>query len=305
MRNFLIAKGYVAAPIVNLTQSANLGKICMYDLSSGKPDETTVPVKAGLLVVGNTEGNRVLPIYNNKLSYVASIYQAPATFSQTVTVVSQGIGDYTLIVAKKGVGFNERNKWTSTVHVFNEDETVASIAQKLTNSINNNSVSSGVQATVSGADITVTAIKSGVDYALVLADYLTASTLGIATAGSYGQNTTEHIKDLHAKAAADMGFNDTQQFTELLYKGYEIDPHAGTPTTDYGFDVVTIKFAEPRETRTVDQDINQIIQIAFPRANSDTANQIGAAAKGLTDKLDEMLGKTADTPESDTPESEE
>lgn len=287
MRNFLIANSYTTAKIDALTK----GQLCMYDLSSGKPDQTKVPVKAGLMVVGNTEGNRVLPIYNNKLSYVLSTYQAPTTFSQTVTVVSQGIGDYTLIVAKKGVGFNERNKWTSTIHVFDEDETVASIAQKLTNSINNNSVSSGVQATVSGADITVTAIKSGVDYALVPADYLTASTLGNATAGSCGQNTTEHIKDLHAKAAADMGFNDTQQFTELLYKGYEIDPHAGAPTTDYGFDVVTIKFAEPRETRTVDQDINQIIQIAFPRTNSGANSGVAT----LTGKLDEMLGKTADS----------
>lgn len=291
MRNFLIAKGYTPAGINGLPQ----GQLCMYDLSSGKPDHTKVPDKAGLIVVRNTEGNRVLPIYNNKLSYVLSTYQAPTTFTQTVTVVTQGIGDYTLIVAKKGVGFNERNKWTSTVHVFDEDETAASIAQKLTNSINNNSVSSGVQATVSSAVITITALKSGVDYALVPADYLTASTLGTATSGSYGQNTAEHIKDLHAKAAADMGFNDTQQFTELLYKGYEIDPNAGTPTTDYGFDVVTIKFAEPRETRTVDQDINQIIQVAFPRTNSGA----NAGVATLTGKLDEMLGKTASTPESE------
>lgn len=296
MRNFLIANSYTTAKIDALTK----GQLCMYDLSSGKPDQTKVPVKAGLMVVGNTEGNRVLPIYNNKLSYVVSSYQAPTTFSQNVTVVSQGIGDYTLIVAKKGVGFNERNKWTSTVHVFNEDETVASIAQKLTNSINNNSVSSGVQATVSGAVITVTAIKAGVDYALVPADYLTASTLGTATAGSCGQNSAEHIKDLHAKAAADMGFNDTQQFTELLYKGYEIDPLAGAPTTDYGFDVVTIKFAEPRETRTVDQDINQIIQVAFPRVA--TAANVGVAT--LTGKLDEMLGKTADTTSTTTTTTE-
>lgn len=286
MRNFLIAKSYTAAKIDALTK----GQLCMYDLSSGKPDQTKVPVKAGLIAVGNTEGNRVLPIYNNKLSYVASVYQAPTTFSQTVTVVNQGIGDYTLIVTKKGVGFNERNKWTSTVHVFSEDDTPASIAKKLTDSINNNSISSGVKATVNEAVITITAIKPGVDYSLVLADYLTTSTLGTATAGSYGQNTTEHIKDLHAKAAADMGFNDTQQFTELLYKGYDIDPHAGTPTTDYGFDVVTIKFAEPRETRTVDQDVNQIIQVAFPRVSGDTTKELGAAAKGLTDKLDEMLG---------------
>lgn len=294
MRNFLIAKGYVAAPIVNLTQDENLGKICMYDLSSGKPDETKVPVKAGLMVVGNKEGNRVLPIYNNKLSCVVSSYKAPKPFSQTVTVVSQGIGDYTLIVAKKGVGFNERNKWTSTIHVFDDTETEAKIAEKLAKSINNNSVSSGVKATVSGAAITITAIKAGVDYALVPADYLTASTLDTATAGTCGQNTAEHIKDLHAKAAADMGFNDTQQFTELLYKGYEIDPLVGTPATDYGFDVVTIKFAEPRETRTVDQDVNQIIQVAFPR----TSTGANAGVATLKGKLDEMIGVTAASPTS-------
>lgn len=290
MRNFLIAKSYIAAKIDALTK----GQLCMYDLSGGVPDQTKVPVKAGLMVLGNTEGNRVLPIYNNKLSYVVSTYQAPATFTQTVTVVSQGIGDYTLIVAKKGVGFNERNKWTSTIHVFDENETVASIAQKLAKSINNNSVSSGVKATVNGAVITITAIKAGVDYALIPADYLTASTLGTATAGACGQNTVEHIKDLHAKAAADMGFNDTQQFTELLYKGYEIDPLAGTPATDYGFDVVTIKFAEPRETRTVDQDINQIIQVAFPR----TSTGANAGVATLTGKLDTMMGKTAASPTS-------
>ena len=291
MRNFLIANSYTAAKIDALAK----GQLCMYDLSSGKPDQTKVPVKAGLMVVGNTEGNRVLPIYNNKLSYVTSVYQAPQPFSQTVTVVSQGIGDYTLIVAKKGVGFNERNKWTSTIHVFDENEAVVSsngkkgIAEKLADSINNNSVSSGVKATVSGAAITITAIKAGVDYALIPADYLTASTLGTATAGTCGQNTAEHIKDLHAKAAADMGFNDTQQFTELLYKGYEIDPLAGTPATDYGFDVVTVKFAEPRETRTVDQDVNQIIQIAFPR----TSTGANAGVATLKGKLDEMMGVTA------------
>jgi hypothetical protein len=294
MRNFLIANSYT----INKIDALDKGQLCMYDLSNGVPDQTKLPVKAGLMVVGNTEGNRVLPIYNNKLSYVVSIYQAPETFSQTVTVVSQGIGDYTLIVAKKGVGFNERNKWTSTVHVFNEDETEATIAQKLAKSINNNSVSSGVKATVNAAVITITAIKAGVDYALVPADYLTASTLGTAKAGTCGQNTVEHIKDLHAKAAADMGFNDTQQFTELLYKGYEIDPLAGTPATDYGFDVVTIKFAEPRETRTVDQDVNQIIQVAFPRVSEDNEDEVGAAAQSFVAKLDLMVGETTIDPES-------
>lgn len=285
MRNFIIANGYEAAKIDKLTA----GKLCVYDLSGGVPDESKVPTKAGLLVLGTKEGNRVLPIYNNKFSCVESNYEAAGTFTQTVKVVSQeAVGDYTLIVAKKGVGFNERNKWTANVHVNVASDTAAKIAEKLTAVINANTTSSGVKATVSGDTITVTAVKPGVDYKLVLADYLTESTLGKATAGTCGQNTAEHIKDLHAKAAADMGFNDTQQFTELLYKGYEIDPLAGTPATDYGFDVVTIKFAEPRETRTVDQDVNQIIQVAFPR----TSTGVNAGVATLKGKLDEMIGKT-------------
>lgn len=284
MRNFIIAQGYTAASIDKLPK----GQLCMYDLSGGKPDYEQMPItKEGLIVLSTSEGNKVLPIYNNKFSYVEHVYEAPKSFSQTVTVANQGIGDYTLIVAKKGVGFNERNKWTATVHIFSEDETPTSIAKKLTDAINNNSVSSGVKATVNEAVITITAIKPGVDYALILADYLTTSTLGVATAGSCGMATSEHIKDLHAKAAADMGFNDTQQFTELLYKGYEIDPLASTPAVDYGFDLVTIQFAEPRKTRTVDQDINQIIQIAFPRTQSG-ANETVSQFTGLLDAMLEL-----------------
>lgn len=288
MRNFIIANGYEAAKIDKLAA----GKLCVYDLSGGVPDESKVPTKAGLLVLGSKEGNRVLPIYNNKLSYVLSNYVAAGTFTQTVKVVSQeAVGDYTLIVAKKGVGFNERNKWTANVHVNVASDTAAKIAEKLTAVINANTSSSGVKATVSEDTITVTAVKPGVDYKLVLADYLTESTLGEATAGACGQNCTEHIKDLHAKAAADMGFNDTQQFTELLYKGYEIDPHAGTPATDYGFDVVTIAFAEPRETRTVDQDVKQIVQVAFPRLAEGTVNP---GMTTLVGKFKTMLGETAE-----------
>lgn len=298
MRNFIIASEYTAAKIDALTA----GQLCVYDLSGDVPDESKVPTKAGLLVLGSVEGNRVLPIYNNKLSYVESNYVAATTFSQTVKVISQeAVGDYTLIVVKKGVGFNERNKWTANVHVNVASETAAKIAEKLTTVINGNSASSGVKAEVSDDTITVTALEAGVDYKLVLADYLTESELGEVTAATAGQNCTKHIKDLHAKAAADMGFNDTQQFTELLYKGYEIDPHSGTPTTDYGFDVLTIKFAEPRETRTVDQDIKQIIQVAFPRLAENTVNP---GMTTLVGKFKEMLGETVAEDEDETPAAE-
>lgn len=283
MRNFLIAQSFATSTIDALTK----GALGIYDLSTGVP-VAGVPKKSGLLALGCVDGNRVLPIYKNKVSYVQSTYVAATAFSQTVKVVSQSaVGDYTLIIAKKGVGFNERNKWTANVHVNDAADTAAVIATKLTKAINATSESSGVTATVSGDTITVTG-KAGVDYKLILADYLTASTLGTVTKGKEAINDAAYIKDLHAKAAADLGFNDVQQFTELLYKGYDINPLAGVAATDYGFDVVTIKFAEPRETRTVDEDVLQIIQVAFPR----TSSGANAGLATFVAKVKEFAGET-------------
>lgn len=283
MRNFLIAQSFATSAIDALTK----GALGIYDLSTGVP-VAGVPKKSGLLALGCADGNRVLPIYKNKVSYVQGTYAPATAFSQTVKVVSQSaVGDYTLIIAKKGVGFNERNKWTANVHVNDAGETAANIATKLTAAINANSESSGVTATVSTDTITVTGV-AGVDYKLIPADYLTAATLGTATKGKAGFNDAAYIKDLHAKAAADLGFNDVQQFTELLYKGYDINPLAGAGVTDYGFDVVTIKFAEPRETRTVDQDVMQIIQVAFPR----TSSGANAGLATFVAKVKEFAGET-------------
>ena len=286
MRNFLIAQSFATSAIDALTK----GALGIYDLSTGVP-VAGVPKKSGLLALGCADGNRVLPIYKNKVSCTQSTYVEAKEFSQTVKVVSQSaVGDYTLIIAKKGVGFNERNKWTANVHVNDAADTAATIATKLTKAINANSESSGVTATVSGDTITVTGAL-GVDYKLILADYLTASTLGAVTKGKAAINDAAYIKDLHAKAAADLGFNDVQQFTELLYKGYDIDPLAGVAATDYGFDVVTIKFAEPRETRTVDEDILQIIQVAFPR----TSTGANATLATFVTKVKEFAGETTTT----------
>lgn len=283
MRNFLIAKSFTTKAIDALSK----GDLGIYDLSTGVP-VAGVPKKSGLLALGCESGNHVLPIYKNKVSYVQSTYVAATAFSQTVKVVSQNVvGDYTLIIAKKGVGFNERNKWTANVHVNDAADTAAVIATKLTAAINATSESSGVTATVSGDTITVTGV-AGVDYKLIPADYLTAATLGTATKGKAAINDAAYIKDLHAKAAADLGFNDVQQFTELLYKGYDINPLAGVSATDYGFDVVTIKFAEPRETRTVDQDVMQIIQVAFPR----TSTGANAGLATFVAKVKEFAGET-------------
>lgn len=285
MKNFLIAKTLGMTTQMSALTNGQLG---IYNLETGVP-VPGAPTKSGLVVLGRTEGNIVLPIYRNKVSYVVSDYVAATRFTQTVTIpTTVAIGDYTLIVAKKGVGFNERNKWTANVHVYETGTTAAQVATKLAAEINANSASSGVTASASSAVVTVTAVEAGVDYKLVAADFLAGATMSTPTQGKAAQNDAKAIKDMFAKAAADLGFNDTQQFTELLYKGYDIDPLKGSAATDYGFKVVTIKFAEPRESRTTDTDVNQVIQIALPYTSS------GAPTiTSLTAILDTMCGKTA------------
>lgn len=273
MRNFIFGK------TVNTTNTAipalASGAVGVYDLSTGKAVpltySTTVTgsVKGeGILAVGRDVANGgplTLPIHAKDFSWVRADFVASTTFTQTVKVVSQDkVGDYTIIVAKKGVPFNERNKWTATVHVYDSDETVASIASKLCKAINNNSESSGVSATVSGDTITITAATKGVDYKLILADLATMSTLGTATKGSKGQLSVEDLKDLAKKAAADAGFRDTYDEEVKLYPIYPLDPLKVNTTTAPEFALYTLKFAEPRKSRTTDTLVYQIIQVALP-----------------------------------------
>ena len=275
MRNFLLGKS------VNVTDTAidklAAGAVGVYDYSSGVPKALTYATTVtgtvkdkGCIALGRASadgGPVIIPIYAKNFSCVKAVYDANKTkaFSQKITVVSKDeVGDYTVIIVKKGVGFNERNKWTATVHVYNSDETVNSIAAKLAKAINNNSESSGVKATVADDVITVTAIEVGVDYKLVLADLATDSTLSALVRGSKSQLDAKHIQDLAMKAAADCGFNDTYEEGVKMYPTYPLDPSKVVSSGTNSFVLFTIKFSEPREVGTTDEVVNQIVQVAFP-----------------------------------------
>lgn len=275
MRNFLLGKS------VNVTDTAidklTAGAVGVYDYSTGVPKALTYATTVtgsvkdkGCIALGRTSANGgpvVIPIYGKNFSYVKAVYDAnkTKTFTQKITVVSQDkVGDYTVIVAKKGVGFNERNKWTATVHVYSSDETVDSIAAKLAKAINNNSESSGVKATVVEDVITVTAVEVGVDYKLVLADLATNSTLSALTPGTKSQLDAKYVQDLAMKAAADCGFNDTYEESVKMYPTYPLDPSKVVTSGTNSFVLFTIKFSEPREVGTTDELVNQIVQVAFP-----------------------------------------
>lgn len=278
MRQFLLGKS-VDYPTA-LTSLA-VGQIAFVALVSGvetlDSDGTKIKNK-GYIYLGKSDakgGKLVVPIYKNNFSYSKMVYAASTQYTGNFTIADVVAGsDYTVVVVKKGVGFNERNKWTATVRAKAAD-TVDTIAAALASQITAN-VGAGVTAAASAGKVTVTAKEKGVDYELTLGDDLfgTAVTQTHATAAVAD---AKYITDLAIKAAADAGIEYTYQDAgELIYPDFPLNPLAQDDSADTGFTVYTIRFAEPREMKTVDQSINQIVQIAVPT---------GAAAIATIDKI--------------------
>ena len=266
MRQFLLGKSVAYA--TDLTSLA-VGQLAFVALVSGvetlDSDGTKIKDK-GYIYLGKSDakgGKLVVPIYKNNFSYSKMVYTVSTQYTGNFTITDVVAGsDYTVVIVKKGVGFNERNKWTATVRAKSGD-TAETIAKALAAQITAN-VGAGVTATPSDGKVTVTAKEKGVDYELTLGDDL----FGLAVSQTHATAAVadaKYITDLAIKAAADAGIEYTYQDAgELIYPDFPLNPLAQDDSADAGFIVYTIRFAEPREMKTVDQSINQIVQIAVP-----------------------------------------
>lgn len=227
----------------------------------------------------NKGGDVIVPIYKNNFSFVKMTYQASTAYTGNFTIVNPVVGDdLTVVIVKKGVQFNERNKWTATMRV-KDGQDASACAKELTEQLNNNPAS-GVKAVAAAAKITITAVNKGEDYKIALGDDL----FGVAVTETPAVTPladANYIKDLAMKAAADAGIEYTYQDpANLIYPGYPLNPLAQPDSADVGYTVFTLKFAEPREMKTVDQTINQIVQIALP-TGADAIAKIEAILKAL------------------------
>lgn len=214
-------------------------------------------------------GNILYPIYKNHFSFVKSVYAASTTFTAKVAIAAPAAKtDYTIIVAKKGVKFNERNKWTATVHTGAVPGTAQDLAKALAKHINGNSLNSGVKAVGNANDVTITANEAGIDYEIIPADGLFGAAVSSVTNGLPAMNDASMIKDLMHKAAADAGFEYTYNDFEGIYPAYDVNPLANPNAADTGFTVFTLRFAEPRDMKTRDEVVHQIVQIAYPTGSA-------------------------------------
>ena len=288
MRQFLLGKN-VAYPTTALSNDSVVdGAIGFYFRKSDKtisPTATGTEITKDCMLIVNRPvdkgGHVVIPIHKNKFSYVKGVYQAGKVFKQVFTIPAPTtIGEYSMIVALKGVGFNQRNKWTASVYVKDVNKTANELADALAKAINNNTVGSKVVATASEATLTIdgqvvaTASEAtltingqvvGMDYEVIPADLLTGLAVTSTQKGEAAYGDAQYIIDLANKAAADAGFEYTyQEAGELMRPHYPLNPLEVSDAADKGFTIFTLSFAEPRDVKTRDEVVNQIVQVAFP-----------------------------------------
>lgn len=288
MRTFLLgSKSDLGADITALT----VGQLAFSALVNGQhtvdSDGTKIKDK-GYIFLGKEDakgGDVIVPIYKNNFSFTKMVYQAAGAYTGDFTIPAPTVGDdLTVVVVKKGVQFNERNKWTATMRV-KDGQDASACAKELTEQLNNNPAS-GVKAVAAAAKITITAVNKGEDYKIALGDDL----FGVAVTETPAVTPladANYIKDLAMKAAADAGIEYTYQDpANLIYPGYPLNPLAQPDSVDAGYTVFTLKFAEPREMKTVDQSINQIVQIALPT---------GAAAIAKVETILKAIAKVETT----------
>lgn len=272
MRNFLLAGKVAAIAASTKINDAPAGALGFYYMKDGVPTVDTTGnliTGYGQIVMGRASkdgGPIIIPFYNKDFSYSKSTYLTAKTFSANFIVPEPVIMcDHTVIFTKKGIQFNERSNWTASIHVFKDTETAGQVAAKIANYVNNNTATLGLTATADENSVKVTATKSAVDYEITMADALSGTTVNYTTRGEIGIADAEAIKKMANMAAADAGFEYTyMDDVHYLYPNYPLNPNAGTNTTDTSYTVYTLRFAVPRNVKTRDELVHQIVQIAIP-----------------------------------------
>lgn len=266
MRQFLLAgkvaygaKLPLAAGAVAFTYLNNDGKNTIDDTGASITDKFYINLGR------EANGPVVLPAYKKHLTFVKGAYQPATIFFADLTIGDvNAYSDYSIMIVKKGLKFNERNRWTATIHT-GLNPTANDVAKKLANQINNNTVGHGIKASVDKAKITLTAESKGIDYEILGADELMGIDAKVTTHGLPAYGDAAYITDLANKAAADAGIEYTYRdtYTEL-YPAYPINPLKQPDSADAGYIIFTLRFAVPREMKTRDEVVHQIVQIAFP-----------------------------------------
>lgn len=244
----------------------------------------------------NDGKGHVIPFYPVGARAFESQSVPGVAFSAEITVpseIEEG-NEYTYIFVKKGVPFNERNKWTASI-VAGAADTAETIATKVAKYVNDNkglgltaSVASNIVEVNDGGDDHINATYT--DYEILLADYAVKGSVEVTEHAVSPILDTKGIEELLSKAAADSGFEYTNNdnSVNVLYPGYG---YAGMLANEEASDeeptwhVLTIFQAEPRlAAKPLDTPVNQVIQLFTTDAGN--YSEVKAAIANPTEEIE-------------------
>ena len=262
MRQFLLAGNVAYGSALPLANGAVAFTTLVNGVETIDSDGSKITDKFYINLGRAEHGPVILPGYKMHFSYVKGAYEAGTKYKGEVTITAPKTdGNYTLLLVKKGLKFNERNRWTATVSA-KVGEDASAVAAKLGKFFEANASNLNVKVTVSGAKITIDGNKVGEGFKLMGADELIGiSVTETAATSAYGD--AAYVADLADKAAADAGFEYTYQDLDIN-PGYPLNPLKQADAEDKGFTIFTLRFAVPREVKTRDEVVHQIVQVAFP-----------------------------------------
>ena len=204
------------------------------------------------------------------LSIEKASFEAATKFTASITVPTPIVDkDYTIMLAKCGVVFNERNTWTYTCRA--KTTIAANVATEIVKAINANTICSGLKATSAAGKITVTAVDEGVNFNLIGADELTGVAVTDVTVGKKGILDKAYVQDMASRCASEKGFND------VLIDGISILPGYPEAVDADKYVMYTLRFAVPRvAAKQRDEVVWQLVHICVP---------VGSGAVTTLDKI--------------------
>lgn len=283
MKRLIIAGSATLATTPNTlaaikTTGIAAGQIALYRGDTGEVISTALTEQIpsfGLFVgVGSfaTDGEymqSVAEISTRRFSYTKTPYTAGTKFSASITIPTPVEGkDYTLMMAKKGVVFNERNKWSATIKA-KQGDTAVTIATYLTNELKALGKNEAFTASLSTATITVTGTNYQ-DWELLAADDLYGTTV-TTIHGLPPVCDDAYIKDLYRQCIGDEGIYGTDPSGMKLYKERTI-------ASSSNWTLYTLQFYNPKPFKTTTgEDVRQIVYIAIPKGDAATLDTILAS----------------------------
>jgi len=273
MKHLLIVKSDAT---INGVEPTDLSEMKAGDLLVFTPDDNKVasslPKKNFAIALGrgNNSPALVIPevdVHTLQVRVTEPNEDDAVKFKAEVTIPEPKYGrDYTLVLTKKGVVFNERSNWTVTEFVpIGVDKTAEEIAKSLANQFQamGDTGALPIKATADGAKVTVEGLIPGDAWTLTAGDALYGEEVTI-TEAEHACVDAAYIRHLASMCAADKGYQYTYRDGDTIYPGYP------EPVEDKKYGMVTLRFATAKQFKYQgDEPVTQVVHIVAPEDNFD------------------------------------